>query len=71
MRKLCHIHPRYTLHSFVLIQVICLNKGNFGDTIAVELPLVQKIEKDHFAIPRMKLCGVVHDSTNMVEKLWP
>ena len=35
---------------FVLIQAIYLNRGNVRDTIAVEIPLVQRIEKGHFAI---------------------
>ena len=45
VRKLCYIHPRYTLYSFVLIQAICLNRGSVR-----ELPLVQGIEKGHFAM---------------------
>jgi hypothetical protein len=39
-----------TIYSFVLIQAICLNRGNVRDTIAVEMPLVQGIEKDYFAM---------------------
>ena len=50
VKKLCYIHPRYTLHSFVLIQAICLNRGNVRDVIAVEMPLVRRIEKGHFAM---------------------
>ena len=33
VRKLCYIHPRYTLHYFVLIQAICLNRGSVRDII--------------------------------------
>lgn len=50
MKKLCYIHPRYILHSFALIQTICLNRGNVRDTIAAEMPLVQRIGKGHFAM---------------------